>query len=173
MPEETKRTWSHPETREQISSASRTSPGVGAPYVVPRAGCLADGGGHRGVRVTEQHGAVRLHEIQQPATLDVGDVCALRTVDRVRNSTDGPERTDGRADTARHDGQRALEPGGVVPGACHLPARSSATRPAKYVSTARAPARLMAVSCSIAAASASTHPFSAAASTIAYSPLTW
>jgi hypothetical protein len=36
VPEDTKRTWSQPGTLEQIASARRTSPGVGAPYVVPR-----------------------------------------------------------------------------------------------------------------------------------------
>ena len=37
VPEETSRTCSQPGTRAQIASASRTSPGVGAPKVVPRA----------------------------------------------------------------------------------------------------------------------------------------
>ncbi len=37
VPEDTRRTCSQPGTRAQIASANRTSPGVGAPKVVPRA----------------------------------------------------------------------------------------------------------------------------------------
>ena len=41
VPEETSRTCSQPGTRPQMASASRTSPGVGAPNVVPRAAAAA------------------------------------------------------------------------------------------------------------------------------------
>ena len=41
VPEETRRTCSQPGTRSQIASASSTSPGVGAPKVVPRAAAAA------------------------------------------------------------------------------------------------------------------------------------
>ncbi len=41
VPEETRRTCSQPGTRSQIASARRTSPGVGAPNVVPRAAAAA------------------------------------------------------------------------------------------------------------------------------------
>ena len=37
VPDDTRRTCSQPGTRAQIASASRTSPGVGAPNVVPLA----------------------------------------------------------------------------------------------------------------------------------------
>ena len=37
VPEETRRTCSQPGTRAQIASARKTSPGVGAPNVVPPA----------------------------------------------------------------------------------------------------------------------------------------
>ena len=41
VPEDTSRTCSQPRTRSQIASASSTSPGVGAPNVVPRAAAAA------------------------------------------------------------------------------------------------------------------------------------
>jgi hypothetical protein len=41
VPEETKRTCSRPAIRSVIVSASSTSPGVGAPNVVPRAATSA------------------------------------------------------------------------------------------------------------------------------------
>ena len=124
--------------------------------------------------VTEEHGTVGLDKVQESAALYVSDVRAGGAFDRIRHTSDRPKRSDRGADSTRHDGLRALEPGEIGSGrAGHLSPRISATRPAKYVSTARAPARLIAVSCSIAAASASTHPFCAAAWTIAYSPLTW
>ncbi len=37
VPDDTRRTCSHPGTRVQMASASRTSPSVGAPKVVPAA----------------------------------------------------------------------------------------------------------------------------------------
>src|SRR4029077_20655612 len=49
----------------------------------------------------------------------------------------------------------------------------SATRRAAYVRMKSAPARLIAVRCSSITASPSSQPFAAAASTMAYSPLTW
>ena len=41
VPEETSRTCSQPGTRSQMASANSTSPGVGAPNVVPLAAAAA------------------------------------------------------------------------------------------------------------------------------------
>ena len=41
VPDDTRRTCSHPGTREVMASASSTSPSVGAPKVVPRVAASA------------------------------------------------------------------------------------------------------------------------------------
>ena len=71
-------TSSQPGTLAQISSASRTSPGVGAPNVVPSPGGLPDRLDDLGVGVAQDRGPVGLDVVDVAVALDVGDVGALR-----------------------------------------------------------------------------------------------
>ena len=73
VPEFIRRTRSQLGTRSLIASASFISRGVGAPYDVPSTGRGTEGGGDRGMGVTEDDRPVALHEVEVGGALDVGD----------------------------------------------------------------------------------------------------
>ena len=147
-----------------------------------------------GVGVAQDGGAVGLDVVDVAVALDIGHVRPFAAHNEVRCPANGLERPHRRVDPSGCHATSALEERLVsfvsltsvplisvplisVPlisvGSRPQAPRSSATSPAKYVSTKSAPARLMAPSCSSATALPSSQPRSAAALTMAYSPLTW
>ncbi|CAB4827189.1 unannotated protein [freshwater metagenome] len=142
----------------------------------------------RRVSVAEDDRAIALYKVDVAGALDVVDVGTLRTFHQVRRTADGLERADTAVHAAGDDGTRTSEQFGITTrkivrqgvqhGGVHerafpaTPACASAYQRVRYVSTMSAPARRIAVSCSVATTSWSIQPLAAAALIIAYSPLT-
>ena len=130
---------------------------------------------HPRVGVPQQGGSPRRDEIHVLAPRHIRDRRAVRRDDRQRRAADRSEGPHRRVHPARDDGAGTCG-GGLVGesgiGGAHASFQRSAASTAQYVSTASAPARTMAVRDSSIARSRSIHPCAAAASIIAYSPLT-
>ncbi len=133
VPLDTSRTCSTGSTRATISSASATSPSVGVPYDVPRAGCGTDRLHHVRMGMAEEQRPPRADQVDVAPAVGVGQPGAAALHHEAGGAAHGPERADRGVDAARGDGQRALEQrvrrgsveriarGGVVRGshACH------------------------------------------------------
>ncbi len=155
---------------------------------------LADRGDHGRMGMTEDDRPVTLDEVDVLVSLDVPDARALGSRHHIRTTTDRGERADRRVDPTRDRRHRSREHRVVVSEAgAHAQRRGAAGRLATrriairdhrkppapsanhrvaYDRITSAPARRIEVRCSSITASPSTQPRSAAACTIAYSPLT-
>ena len=101
------RSISTPRSARTTSSASSTSPAVGAPKLVPFAAAALDGLEHLGVRVAEDQGPPRADVVDEAVAVDVDQLRALAAVDEERVAPDRAHRAHRRVDAAGQARQRA------------------------------------------------------------------
>ena len=101
------RTISTDGTRRAISSASSTSPWVGAPNVVPHCAAADDRGEDVGVGVAEDERAPRADVVDVAVAVHVDELGAQSALDEDRVAPDGAHRPHRRVDAA---GKRVAAP---------------------------------------------------------------